>query len=272
MVFEILTDRAKDLAGRELHALRDRRGRLMPQIVRDDGAAAWRAALQRNTASARRIHFWRCRTDRSSCPGLCCTTTWTREQSGYGPLGAASAPVNMLPLGPVAGVAGDWTAYPTGIEPVTTTRATSVVTGRPGSMGLSVQMRYVYDDVALIVSTDLEASRWKLEVLVGDVDQWQPVPAKVTDAHMNWSTADLELWDELRGDDESVVERVFPDADETIPARRPFAVMWNISSWYDRQNPSAEDDYRFRFTAPSGSEYEFTYPEMLRGAGNHVFG
>ncbi len=58
VVFEILTDRAKDLAGRELHALRAGEGAASGQLMRDDGAAAWRAALQRNTPSARRIHYW----------------------------------------------------------------------------------------------------------------------------------------------------------------------------------------------------------------------
>jgi hypothetical protein len=60
VVFEILTDRAKDLDGRELHALRTGESGNSPQRVREgDGATAWRVALQRNTPSARRIHYWR---------------------------------------------------------------------------------------------------------------------------------------------------------------------------------------------------------------------
>jgi len=59
VVFEILTDRAKDLDGRELHPLRTGEAGNSPQRIREDGATAWRAALQRNAAAARRIHFWR---------------------------------------------------------------------------------------------------------------------------------------------------------------------------------------------------------------------
>lgn len=60
VVFEILTDRAKDLPGRELHPYRvsDAGG---SDVVRrqEDGSVLWRASLQSRSASARRIHFWR---------------------------------------------------------------------------------------------------------------------------------------------------------------------------------------------------------------------
>jgi hypothetical protein len=59
VVFEILTDRAKNLDGRELHPLRAGEAGNSPQRMREDGATAWRAALQRHAAAARRIHFWR---------------------------------------------------------------------------------------------------------------------------------------------------------------------------------------------------------------------
>lgn len=61
VVFEVLTGRADHLASRELHHLRTGKGGDDPQITRADGAACWRVSLQRNTASARRLHYWRLR-------------------------------------------------------------------------------------------------------------------------------------------------------------------------------------------------------------------
>lgn len=59
VVFEIVTGRAKALAGRELHHYRESDTGGAPSVHRpEDGAILWRANLQTNTAAARRIHFW----------------------------------------------------------------------------------------------------------------------------------------------------------------------------------------------------------------------
>jgi hypothetical protein len=56
---EILTGRAPDVAGRELHQLRESLSGNAPYIRRPaDDATCWRAALQVNTSQARRIHYW----------------------------------------------------------------------------------------------------------------------------------------------------------------------------------------------------------------------
>lgn len=60
VVFEVLTDRAKDLTGRDLHQLRESEAGGAPYRRRpEDGATSWRVALQRNTPGARRLHYWR---------------------------------------------------------------------------------------------------------------------------------------------------------------------------------------------------------------------
>jgi hypothetical protein len=60
VVVEVLTDRARELDGRDLHQLRESEAGGAPYRRRSkDGATAWRTALQRNTAAARRLHFWR---------------------------------------------------------------------------------------------------------------------------------------------------------------------------------------------------------------------
>lgn len=58
VVFEVVTGRAPQIAGREVHHLRTGTGGDDPIRVRADGAVAWRASLQVKTASARRIHYW----------------------------------------------------------------------------------------------------------------------------------------------------------------------------------------------------------------------
>jgi hypothetical protein len=58
VVFEIVTDRAHEIAGRDLHQLRASAGPTSEYVRRADGATLWRAALQVNTPQARRIHFW----------------------------------------------------------------------------------------------------------------------------------------------------------------------------------------------------------------------
>lgn len=58
VVFEIVTGLAPQLSGREVHRLRSGTGGDDPVRVREDGAVAWRASLQVNSPSARRIHYW----------------------------------------------------------------------------------------------------------------------------------------------------------------------------------------------------------------------
>lgn len=58
VVFEIVTGLAPELPSREVHHLRTGSGGEDPVRIRADGAVAWRASLQVNTPSARRIHYW----------------------------------------------------------------------------------------------------------------------------------------------------------------------------------------------------------------------
>ncbi len=58
-VAEVLTGAAERNPARELHALRVNSGGDSPQVVRADGARCFRAAVEKNVASARRLHFWR---------------------------------------------------------------------------------------------------------------------------------------------------------------------------------------------------------------------
>lgn len=58
VVFEIVTGLATLVPSRAVHQLRTGSGGNDPVRRRDDGAIAWRAYLQVNTPSARRIHYW----------------------------------------------------------------------------------------------------------------------------------------------------------------------------------------------------------------------
>lgn len=58
-VVHVLTGRAPDIPGLQLHRLRASSGGGSPQAVRDDGATCFRLSLQVNTSSARRLHFWK---------------------------------------------------------------------------------------------------------------------------------------------------------------------------------------------------------------------
>ncbi|MCB5293423.1 hypothetical protein BJQ90_02872 [Arthrobacter sp. SO3] len=56
---EVLTGTAERNGAREVHALRANPGGDTAQLVRADGAKCFRAAIEQNVASARRLHFWR---------------------------------------------------------------------------------------------------------------------------------------------------------------------------------------------------------------------
>jgi len=51
----------------------------------------------------------------------------------------------------------------------------------------------------------------------------------------------------------------------------PFAVTWNVSSWYKWNNPRTGDRFRFPFTDPAGTVFDFQYQSLL-GEREHVFG
>jgi hypothetical protein len=59
-VVHVVTGRAADINGLQLHRLRTDDGGDSPPVTRDaDGATCFRVSLQVNTPSARRLHFWR---------------------------------------------------------------------------------------------------------------------------------------------------------------------------------------------------------------------
>ena len=57
VVVDIATGRVHDVPARETHQLRSGGGGA-PARTREDGATCWRVALQVNSPSARRLHFW----------------------------------------------------------------------------------------------------------------------------------------------------------------------------------------------------------------------
>jgi hypothetical protein len=59
VVVEVVTGRVRELAGRDLHQLRESGAATAPYVRRaTDGATCWRAALQLRAPQARRIHYW----------------------------------------------------------------------------------------------------------------------------------------------------------------------------------------------------------------------
>ncbi len=138
-------------------------------------------------------------------------------------------------------------------------------------MSLTVFRRYAYDDVALLASTDPAANAWRLEVEVGEAKEWLLVDAKILDSHMNWSTPDLTRWDVLRRGEPSAIQETFPDSSRSAPAGAPFAVTWDVSNWYTWPDTRFGPEFRFRFTDPGGTVFEFQLRSLL-GQQEHVFG
>lgn len=60
VMVHVLTGRDADLASRQLHQLRTGTGGDDPAVTRAGGEVCWRVALQSNTPSARRLHYWMC--------------------------------------------------------------------------------------------------------------------------------------------------------------------------------------------------------------------
>lgn len=58
-VLDVLSGDQDRLARREVHPLRTGNGSSAPQRTRDDGATCWRGYVEANTASARRLHYWK---------------------------------------------------------------------------------------------------------------------------------------------------------------------------------------------------------------------
>jgi hypothetical protein len=59
VIVDVLTGRAKDSAGRRQHRLRSSSAGGSPTRSREDGARAWRVALQRGAPAARQLHYWK---------------------------------------------------------------------------------------------------------------------------------------------------------------------------------------------------------------------
>lgn len=59
VVVQVVTGIADTMPGRNMHRLRMGAGGDDPWVERHPGEYCWRVALQRNTPSARRLHFWR---------------------------------------------------------------------------------------------------------------------------------------------------------------------------------------------------------------------
>ncbi|OKL55185.1 hypothetical protein BSZ39_00335 [Bowdeniella nasicola] len=59
VVVDVLTGRAAELDSRALHRLRTGPGGDDPYRERADGAKAYRVAIERNSPSARRLHYWK---------------------------------------------------------------------------------------------------------------------------------------------------------------------------------------------------------------------
>jgi hypothetical protein len=56
---DVLTGRATEVNGRQVHALRTSEVGNAPQRVREDGARCFRCAIENGTPSARRLHYWK---------------------------------------------------------------------------------------------------------------------------------------------------------------------------------------------------------------------
>ena len=57
-VVDVVTGRVAEIPGRQLHRLREGEGGSDPYVVRADGAISWRASIEVNAPSARRLHYW----------------------------------------------------------------------------------------------------------------------------------------------------------------------------------------------------------------------
>ncbi|SJN44110.1 hypothetical protein FM104_13180 [Microbacterium esteraromaticum] len=57
-IVDVVTGRASEITGRQLHRLRTGEAGNSPYVSRADGATCWRASIEINVASARRLHYW----------------------------------------------------------------------------------------------------------------------------------------------------------------------------------------------------------------------
>ncbi|KQO98889.1 hypothetical protein [Leifsonia sp. Leaf264] len=58
-IVDVITGRARTISGRNVHPLRTGEGGDDAPRTRDDGAICYRANIETNTSSARRLHFWK---------------------------------------------------------------------------------------------------------------------------------------------------------------------------------------------------------------------
>lgn len=58
VVVKVVTGLAKDQPRHEVHVLRISESGNSPAVTHADGAVCWRAALRRDTPSARRLYYW----------------------------------------------------------------------------------------------------------------------------------------------------------------------------------------------------------------------
>jgi len=135
---------------------------------------------------------------------------------------------------------------------------------------LTVSLHSVYDDVALMVSTDPTANEWRLEVESDPASNWLPIAAVIRESHLNRSTPDLSRWDELRRGEADVIQKAFPGSGGAAPAGAPLAVTWDLSNWSHKQHPTTGDGLWYRFTDPDGAGLTFQYQSLLAER-EHVF-
>ncbi|WP_426516771.1 hypothetical protein ACPPVQ_18840 [Diaminobutyricibacter sp. McL0618] len=57
-IVDVATRRVAEIPARQLHRLREGEGGSDPYVTRSDGATCWRASLEANAPSARRLHYW----------------------------------------------------------------------------------------------------------------------------------------------------------------------------------------------------------------------
>lgn len=138
-------------------------------------------------------------------------------------------------------------------------------------MKLTVRHRHPWEDITLLASTDRAANKWQLERNDGNGEGWWRVTAVIRDAHMNWDTTDLSLWEGLREGEPDLIRQYFPEATRAVPVGVPFVVSWSMPDWYDR-HPLKGKPPLTRFISPNGTVFEFSYDEIFLGTNEHTFG
>lgn len=137
------------------------------------------------------------------------------------------------------------------------------------SRTLTVFPRYIYDDVALLASTDADAPSWRLEVESPNRTGWNLVHPAIQCSSLNWRTNDMRRWADLRDGDPAKIREIFPRVSGVVPFGLPLAVTWDVSNQYYDTNPQTGGDYVLRFTDPDGRILEFKCRDVMR-TGTHL--